>query len=282
MKNQFTLRCMMFLPVLFLCVSVKPYYLLKDGQYQDHPKHRWVYNAIEKSQAKNTGAKLLLIGDSVGHQFFNGFHDHGEIYSLTTTGAIDIVGQYVLLSEFLKNNHPETVVIMNTGFRGNLNAPQVFHHFLKPFNKEEFQPYFTERARKRIKAIPYYFLSQVPHFLTTTWGPKIPFVPDTTNMCISPLTIEYLKKMESLTKEKGIDLVVIPPPLNKIRKKTLQKFMKPEIEEFGLEGLFRYYFDNLQFKNSKQFQDNIHLHHKFVKKYKPRYVELFSSFIEKE
>ena len=238
--KRFITRSLLFLPIFLFCTSIKPLLKLKDKSYEKEPKHAWVYNAIRKSKAKDTGAKIVILGDSVGNQLFtlDKKENSGEIYSLTCTAAIDLVGEYILLDEFLENNKPDVIYLIFSGHRGNLNARQVFHHFLKPFYKEEYKEHFSDMAWDRIRKIPYYYLSQVPHFLTSTWGPKIPFVPDTTYEIFSPLHIEYLKKIETLAKEKGIEVIALPPPIIMPRRKKINQFMRKEIAEHNLDYLF--------------------------------------------
>ena len=130
--------------------------------------------------------------------------------------------------------------MINNGFKFNLNAPQVFHHFLKVFDTPENKKHFTPLARSKVRKVPFYFMSQVPHIYTTTWGPKIPFKPDQTGVQFSDLTVDYLFKMEALCKEKGVKFMVMPPPIKARRKPAFDEHLDSEIAKRGVEHMFRY------------------------------------------
>src|SRR3954453_12185057 len=60
-----------------------------------------VYRSIAKSKMKKK-VKKLLIGDSVGNQLYDNESYNGSIFSLTCNQAISMVGQYILLSNFIQ------------------------------------------------------------------------------------------------------------------------------------------------------------------------------------
>lgn len=278
--KRFLKRFLIFLPVLILGISAKPAYLLMGDKYQYMPKFNWVYTALKQSKKHKPEAKIVVLGDSVGNQLFKvGSPDNdGEIYSLTCSAAIDIVGQYILLYNFLEKNKPDAVVLVNNGYKYNLNAPQVFHHFLKTFNVPENQKHLTPLAKSRIKDVPFYFMSQVPHIFTTTWGPKIPFEPDRSGKLISDLSTEYLLKMEELCKEKGVNLLAIPPPLKAQKKPMFDKYMDQEIAERGLDYVFRFYPETITFAGAKKFKDMMHIKNNFIDDYIIQYRDLVKKY----
>lgn len=281
--KKFLLRFLLFVPVMFIAISVKPARLLVDNNYQTKPKFNWVYTAYKQSKKKEPKAKIVVIGDSVGNQLFKvgTKQNSGPIYSLTCSAAVDIVGQYILLYNFLENNQPEAVFMINNGFKFNLNAPQVFHHFLKVFDTPENKKHFTPLARSKVRKVPFYFMSQVPHIYTTTWGPKIPFKPDQTGVLFSDLTVEYLFKMEALCKEKGVKFMVMPPPIKARRKPAFDEHLDSEIAKRGVEHMFRYYKENLKFSGAKKFRDMIHIKPKYVKDFTIEYRDKLREYAEK-
>lgn len=283
MMKKFLLRFVLFVPLLLVGVSAKPYYLIIGDKYQSLPKQAWVYTALNQSNKKDNKAKFVVIGDSVGNQLFKvgRKENDGPIYSMTCSAAIDVVGQYILMHNFLEHSKPEVIYYISNGYKYNLNAPQVFHYFLKAFYTSDNQQHLTEQAKQRIRSIPYFFLSQVPHIYTTTWGPKIPFVPDTTGVHFSDLTVEYLKKMEALAKEKGVKFLVIPPPIKASRKPSIDKNLQAEISKNGLDHMFRYYFEVLRFNRGEEFRDQIHLKPQFTDKHIKRYRKLIKEYAQK-
>ena len=226
---------------------------------------------------------MVVIGDSVGNQLFKvgRTQNSGPIYSMTCSAAVDIVGQYILLYNFLENNQPETVFLINNGFKFNLNAPQVFHHFLKVFDAPKNRKHFTPMARNRVRKIPFYFMSQVPHIYTTTWGPKIPFKPDDTGVLFSDLAVEYIHKMDALCKEKGVKFVVLPPPIRANRKPHFDEHLDRELAERELEHIFRYYKENLVFGNADRFRDMIHIKPQYLKQFIVQYRNKLKEYNKK-
>lgn len=251
----------MFLPFLLIAITLKPLSLLYNNKYQKLPKLAWTYTALNESKKKNANVKVLVIGDSVANQLFRVGKEANsdKIHSLTCSAAIDIVGQYILMSNYLEQNEPDAVILMNSGYKFNLNAPQVFHYFLKTFFVRENYKHITDLACSRIKKVPYYFLSQVPHFKTSTWGPKIEFVPDRTGRFFSELGVQYVHKMDSLARSKGVKFMAIPPPIRNSRKKEYDEHWDKEIERNELGYIFRHYRSNLKFAEPVQFRDVIHL-----------------------
>ena len=106
-------------------------------------------------------------------------------------------------------------------------------------------------------------------------------MPDTTYQVFSPLHIEYLKKIETLAKEKGIEVIALPPPMIMPRKKKINQFMRQEIADHNLDYLFRHYFKHLEFKPKNQFRDLIHLKPKFTNEYKLKYRKLVLDYQSK-
>ena len=134
---------MLFILPVVIFYSVKTLWLLTDDKYKSTIYGNEVYKAIEKSKKKNKRNKLIL-GDSTANQFYNCKDgDPQDAYSLTCTQAIGMVGQYLLLTNYLNTgNRPDTVYLVYTPFSfwDNLDQVYTYHYFLKPFYYDEYKP----------------------------------------------------------------------------------------------------------------------------------------------
>ena len=247
-------------------------------KYKKLPKHGWVYSNIKKSKNKEKEAKVILLGDSVANQLYKHNRYNKTFYSMACTAAIGVVGQYILLSEFLENNSPdEVLLICNPGtLHNDLTIESTFHHFLKPFYNREYKHYMSPNVKDRVKTIPFYYLSQLPNVKTTTWGPNYePLKPNTD--WISTLSAEYLRKMKELCDAKGVGLTVIPSPVRTELKHNLDAHFMDEVAEFKLEDILSNYFHALEYYDKSEFKDAVHL--KDANKYRRIYTEkLLASF----
>ena len=253
------------LVVFSLCAAiltqVLPIYLIITGKYKVIVKGYNIYYALEKSKKKNKSRKLI-IGDSVGYQLFNNTEYNEPINSLTCNQAIGMVGYYILLNNYLSaGNEIDTLFILVNPFNLNNNLDQVytFHYFIKPFYNATYKPYFTETVNTQIKKIPYYWLYWFPYILSTNWAPDFtpPEVKDYT--LLSPITIEYLKKIQELSAVNNIKIIILPTPTKNSMKKELEKFNKKEIILNGFEKEFEGYFEKMIFVDDKDFSDDVHL-----------------------
>ena len=259
-----------FIPLVILFYS-EPVYLLIDSKYKEIVAGKEIYQSIKKSKQKGKQKKLIL-GDSVGKQLFSSTVHDDTFNSLACNQAISMAGHYFLLKNYLEaGNKIDTLylVFMPLSFLNNLDQVYTFHYFLKPFYKDEYKPYLTQTVYNQVKKIPYYYLCREPYILTSNWAPQ--FVPDKSvdYTFLSPISIEYLKKIKSLSKSHHFKTIILPTPTIIDKKGIIDKMNRNEISLNGLSEEFENYFERIIYLDNNYFIDSVHL--KSPKQYSIQY-----------
>ncbi|MGD2035592.1 MAG: hypothetical protein PVF73_11080, partial [Bacteroidales bacterium] len=206
-----------------------------------------------------------VFGDSVGNQLYYAETYNDSIFSLASNQAIGIVGQYMLFKNFVDHNDIKGkeiyLVCTPLTFKDNLNQNFTFNYFLKPFYTDIFRPELSDMAIKQIKKIPLYWASQFPIIKTSNWST---FPSASVNFevekeyYISDLSLEYLKRMQSLVDSCGAKLKIVSPFLNEKRKEFDPGRMKAQIEENNLRSVFGNYLEDLEYLPDSLFVDLNH------------------------
>ena len=235
-----------------------------------------VYHSIEKSKRKN-GSKILVLGDSVGKQIFSNTTFNDTINSLACNQAVGLVGQYILLNNYVNvGNSVDTVFLIMRpfSFRNNLDQKFTYHYFLKPFYRSEYSFMFTETVFHQIRKIPYNQFSKIPHILATSWAPEFMSEDGIDYTFLSPISVEYLMKIKELSKRYQFKIIILPTPLSIEKKYLIDNMDRKEIVGSGLENEFAHYFQNIVYLDSAQFSDGSHLLHPeyYTRYYKSKFM----------
>ena len=177
-------------------------------------------------------------------------------------------GQYLLLNNYINaGNEIDTLYLLfnPTSFANNLSQVYTFHYFLKPFHRAEYESEFTSLVKEQIANIPYTFLVREPYVLTSNWAPD--YRPAGTDQpakkgpvsLLSPVSIEYLKKIKDLAGKHDFQVVVIPTPTSLKYKERVANCNKAQIDSNGLSQMFEQYFKNIIYLDESFFSDGIHL-----------------------
>jgi len=245
--------------LLFTLISIhiKPLILIYKGGYNIYGYEIWY--SIKKSKKKSK-AKNLIIGDSVCKQMFDNQND--SINSLACNQSISLVGQYILLSNYLNSgNHIDTLYLIYTpfSFLNNLDQVFTFHYFLKPFYNKEYSSYFTSTVTNQIKKIPFYWLIRDPYFLTSNWSPDFKSKDKVSFNFLSPISAEYLYKIKCLSTKYKFKFVILPTPTRISYMNTIHKIGISEISKYNLSTEFSNYFKTITYINDSNFIDDVHL-----------------------
>lgn len=222
-----------------------------------------IYLSLKKSKIKKK-VKKLLIGDSVGNQLYDNKVYNDSIFSLTCNQAISMVGQYILLSNFIetnKENAPKEVILLITpnSFLNNLNQDLSYHYFLKPFYYQENEKYFDTLCNTQIKKIPYYFSSTIPFIRSSNWSPDFVEIKDSSYKVISPVSVDYIGKIKALCLSNNIKFTIAPTPVRYSRYKIIEEYSQTsEVTPGYLTYDLKNYFNNIVFMPDGLFKDNSH------------------------
>jgi hypothetical protein len=259
--KQFIINSILFILLMACLFHVRPLYLLYNNRYKRIVAGSEVYYCIEKSKAKNKSKKVIF-GDSVGRQLFDCKTNSDTINSLASNQAISLVGQFILLNNYLTTgNEVDTAYFIFTpkSFQNNLDQVYTYNYFLKPFYKKKNYSLFTETVHKQVSEIPYYKFSQYPSVLTSNWSPAVSPRSKISDMFLSPLSIEYLKKIKALAKQYNFRIIILPTPMDLAYKKDVEGYNLKVINDNGFEEEFKNYFENIIYLDDRYFSDSTHL-----------------------
>lgn len=234
-----------------------------------------VYEAIVASE-KQTIYSTVLLGDSVSRQLFNVRNqENSQYYHLNSNQAIGVIGNYILLNNYLINN-PQTrkvyLIMRPTSFNNNLNQKWTYTYFILPFLKEENKKYFSETSLKKVnikrKFLNKYLLNIFELNPKLSLLLKIDYSDEMTDIkeaYLSDISIEYLKKIKKLLQEKNIEFFVLASPLS-IKEKSEYNLLRKNIKDNHFEDIFVYYFDSIQYYPENDFIDGVHFSKEYLRK----------------
>lgn len=258
---SFTLRVFLFVG-FFLLFAEAYFHVFENIGSEDKLIGREIYHSIAKSKKKSK-SKILVLGDSVAKQMYDNYKYNDVINSLACNQAISMVGQYLLLKDFLENNENDELevylIYRPSSFNNNLDQPYTFNYFLKPFLNNYYSKYFSNTVWEQIKKIPFYRLSYFSFVKKSNWSPSYNIQINIRKFEMSSISSEYLKKMVALCKNHNAKLKVISSIMSDryIDEKFLN--LKNQIKIYGLEELFKEYFSKMIFLDSSLFRKDFHL-----------------------
>jgi len=214
----------------------------------------------------------------MGGQLFPAGTNTDTINSLTCNQAISMVGYYILLNNYINSgNKIDTVYMIVTPLYlgNNLDQVYAYHYFLKPFYIDEYLPLFSETVKKQINKIPYVYFCRLPFILTSNWAPDFVSKDEKKYTFLSPVSIEYLKKIKELGVKYKFKLIVLPTPTAISKKPLLEKMNKNEIVKSNLSNEFNNYFENIIYLDDSNFVDGLHLKkpQKYTEYYKNKWIK---------
>jgi hypothetical protein len=266
MKNLFYFirKIIVFCIPLILYFTANTIYKLENDRYQKEVYGHEVYSSIQKSK-KRTKIKKLIIGDSTANQLYNTESDTTSgIYTLACNQAIGMVGHFLLLNNYLKaGNRPEDVYLIYNplGYWDNLDQIYTYHYFLKPFYKKEYKPFFTKTVIEQIHKIPYYYICDLPPVYTSSWAPEKKDEKRNYTF-LSPVSKEYLAKIDSLSKAYVFNLHYVSPFVSKYWRDSINSFNIDETKGYSFTKDLNYYMKNIKYIDDSCFSDHLHLHNR--------------------
>lgn len=224
---------------------------------------------IEKVQDKKE-YKYLILGDSVASELFPGLQDiNDDVCIATSIAGIGMVGQYVLLNEFI-NNHPQTKEVYLV-----LRYSSVYSTFDKKWG---YQYAVIPLVHKELINM---LDSDTIDIIKTTYGSfclndsfvELLFASDLDyRMYLNyimrrnvgeydgfELGFCYLKKMKKLCDEHDIKFCVYSDPVSdddEVKQKIDE--LRNKVDEYALEDVFNEYFQTVKYYPVDMFRDGVH------------------------
>jgi len=208
-----------------------------------------VKHSIYKSK-KHKKVKKLLLGDSVANQLYSNNDCNGEIYSLASTQAISVAGQYFLLNNFIESNKddlPDEVIFLYSPFSLGYNFDKfTYHYFLKPFFNKEYIKYFDKNLLARVEQIPQYKTAQFLLINCSNYSPRY--------------------KIIDICANNGISLKLVSTPIRKSRKNEFGNLLRNLQKGNKQSELLRQYISSVTYYDDEMFGDPSHFKKEFVPK----------------
>ena len=260
---------MLFASPIAFYYTVKTIYLLKDDLYKETIYGNEIYRAIEKSK-KKTKYKKLILGDSTANQFYNcKEEDPDSAYSLSCNQAIGMIGQYILLNNYLEaGNRPDSVFLVYTPFSfwDNLDQVYTYHYFMKPFYYDKNKSLMSPTVIQQIQKIPKRMICHFPLIQTTSWAPSIK-QEERDYSFLSPICKDYLSKIDSLSAKYNFTFSIIPTFVAEHWRDSVNLFKRNEFAGYSYQKELAHYLDNITYLADSCFVDEVHL--KNPQLYKP-------------
>lgn len=259
--HYFICSFLAFIAPITIYYTIRTVYLLNNDLYKENIYGNEIYKAIEKSK-KKTKYKKLILGDSTANQFYNcKEEDPDSAYSLTCNQAIGMVGQYILLYNYLKaGNRPDTVFLVYTPFSfwDNLDQVYTYHYFLKPFYYNEYKLLMSPTVINQIHKIPKYWICHFPLIQTTGWAPNIKQEKRSYSF-LSPISKEYLSKIDSLSTKYRFTFNIVPTFVAEHWRDSISHFNKKEYANTNYKQMLSEYMNNINYLADSCFVDEVHL-----------------------
>jgi hypothetical protein len=218
------------------------------------------YESIRLSKQK-TKFKKLLIGDSIARQIATRNRLGNSVQSLACNQAVSMAGQYVLLNNYIQSgNQFDTLYILYSpfSFLNNLNQIFTFNYFMKPFYEDQNFKFFSTTVHDQISKIPLNSFSQLNIIKSSNWSPNYTSKAVAEVTFLSPISIEYLTRIDSLSKVHKFHVIVVSPPCSKNLRRRIERMDKDVICNNKLDLLFKGYFESIIYLDDSKFTDGFH------------------------
>ena len=234
---------------------------------------------IEKVQQRD-GTTKLIVGDSMCHQMFNGLQKYNPDYTIVgSNGAITLAGQYLLVSEYMKNHENVTDICMFF-FPGSLGRSYDtilgYQYVVMPFGSynllEDLEPNTIEDMKKVYGKI---FLEQkvIRWMEKSAVGKKIYYnvlkESGIGYMEKSKLEIanQYIKKIYDICGQNNIKLHFYPSPVAEHNRESISS-VEDGYHDTWLGRTFPEFFEKVFYFPDEQAQDGVHFSGEFAEQKK--------------
>lgn len=243
---------------------------------------------IAKVRTEDESTKLIL-GDSVGHQLFNGGGEDLQSYNqdiciVGSNGAITMEGQFLLAKEYLEHHEKATdiyLVVLPESLGRKFEPAYGYQYAVMPFVQSRCLEGLDENTKEQIKeaygpfALRSKFVELIDQsavneklFLNYLKKYRKPYVVADW----MGLADQYVVKLVHLCEEKNVNFHLYPCPMSETKRASWET-IKQEYDESELYRFFSEYMNQVCFYPEEQFGDGTH----FVGEYNTR--DYFDSVI---
>lgn len=221
----------------------------------------------------------LITGDSVCHQLFNPFQKYNHVYcAIGSNQAITMVGQYLLIREFLENHEQTTDVnlvlssLVGSGLNGGVLA---YQYLVIPFSKEGLLENITEYTKVDLenKFGKLFMNPEVIQFIDDSPLAKKLFFNSfyyNKNHDDTTMSFQYLGLIIDLCEEKGVKMHLVHAPMRESafeymkiqREEDLRACLNQRMREYVEE-----YYESIVYYPDEYFMDGSHFDVEYAEYY---------------
>ena len=277
--RQLICKLLFFLSIAFVALNAVGWLLLKYNLQGHAVENSRIYTCLQKARSDQSASRFFVFGDSVANQMYPPEKCNGEINSLALVMPSTMAGQYLLLKRMTETTDIRgkavVLVLVPSSFNTRLSEKASYHYVLKPFYNAEFSPWSDPFFSKRIASPGIASLSQLPLIKCSNWNPPSWLTYLNSDGSggdselgaaegISEWSAHYLSKIDSLVKEKGGKLKVLPSfQRASLQTKTFEN-LKADITRLGFTSLFDSYFEQMIYFDDNLFADAAHLKNRAI------------------
>lgn len=224
---------------------------------------------IEKVQTKDD-TTILIIGDSVCKQMFDGLQQYNEDMCITgSNAAIAMTGQYILARKYIENHPGVTDVYMFLlpgSLRATFDTQWGYQYTVMPFVETDTLKLLDNNTIEAMESVYSEFFMRP---LVVEWIDKsainrklyLNMLDDTKEGYQQKTSYEiaeqYIKKIYDLCQENDIELHLYPCPVVESQRTSIEN-MKEEYTKTWLYTKFPDYLDKVLFYPDEQARDGVH------------------------
>lgn len=263
--KRFVLGIIVYVIIVLMLWNALGLLKLYTHRYEKKVNGAEIYYAIVSSETKRK-VKRIVLGDSVGCQLYPSNQEYDSVVSMSCNQAITMAGHYFLLKKFIETNQenlPEEAILLITPFSLSNDVDKyAYHYFLKPFSPVVYSKFYTEHLTRRIHSIPFYWTANLPTIKTSNYSPQWAIPASQSIKSISPLSYEYLLKMDSIASANGIEFRMISTPVRDDREDEIDSFWVDLNPDYWrqLYQLLQPYKESVQFMPADRYYDPVHFH----------------------
>lgn len=249
-----------------------------------------VYDAIDIS-GQQTDYRFLVLGDSVGRQFFDPDYqqENEQVCYLATNQAITAAGNSILLKRFIENNPQlEEVyyVLRPDSLKSNANFIYTYSYFITPLYSSSLKQYLEADTQEQIESVygklmvnnnfMKWLLAKYPKLLEvynntcqTNFNLRRQWQKEAVSI---ELSLPYLAQMQRTCEERKIELHLIAPPIPDNYDYDFAA-LQSEMNALGLEHFYEEFTRGIQYVDSTEFVDGVHLKNEYVTEHRAAFVD---------
>jgi hypothetical protein len=259
--KRFFLRLAFFLVTSFILINIVAaiYGAFSRSRYERDGSE--TFAAIRLAQTPSSNANIIL-GDSVCHQLLLDVN-LPDTLNLSCNQAISLCGQYLLAREAIAHDpaiKQITLAYQPACFTNDLDQKFTFNYVVKPFYVHaNLRDGMDALVMQRLDRRPFYRLIAFPMFrYTDALGATDYSDPAPTAFAyLSPISVDYLRKLSDLCQAHQIHLRIVSTPISKTSGYDESLFVK-EVSAAHLDNVFAGYTQTIRQVDPDLLLDNVH------------------------